>query len=99
MKNDSTVQFFNTKTYKVTGDTLRGNGQKVIQGEKQKPENLEISLNDILQVKYENIHQLMKRRPENEKILNSTASNVYYLFMCKIKKLRVFPNTWFKKQV
>ena len=53
MKMDSTEYFFNTKTYKVVNDTLKGNGQKVINGQKQSPESFEIPVNDILQVEIE----------------------------------------------
>ena len=53
MKMDSTEYFFNTKTYKVVNDTLKGNGQKVINGQKQSPESFEIPVNDILKVEIE----------------------------------------------
>jgi hypothetical protein len=52
-KTDLTEYFFNAKTYKVVNDTLKGNGQKVINSQKQSPESFEIPLNDILQVEIE----------------------------------------------
>jgi hypothetical protein len=53
MNKDSSVYFFNAKTYKVNNDTLKGNGQKVINGSKQDPESFKIPVKDILQVEIE----------------------------------------------
>jgi hypothetical protein len=53
MKMDSTEYFFNAKTYKVDNDTLKGKGQKVLNGQKQSPESFKIPVNDILQVEIE----------------------------------------------
>jgi hypothetical protein len=52
-KTDLTEYFFNAKTYKVVNDTLKGIGQKVIDGQKQSPQSFEIPVNDILQVEIE----------------------------------------------
>ena len=52
-KTDQTEYFFNAGTYKVVNDTLEGNGQQVIDGQKQSPESFLIPLDDILQVDIE----------------------------------------------
>jgi hypothetical protein len=71
MKKDSTLYFFNAKTYTIVNDTLKGKGQRVIYNQKQSPEHFEISINDILKVEIDYIeeHPLMWRPSTETKII------------------------------
>ena len=71
MKRDSTVYFFNAKTYTIVNDTLQGKGQRVIHKQKQSPEQFKISVNDILKVEIDYIeeHPLMWRPSTETKII------------------------------
>jgi len=49
---DSVVYFFNAGTYKIEDDTLIGNGQQVIQNQRQDPGPIKLNVEDISQIQY-----------------------------------------------